>query len=93
MQKYGDILLGDPAGNSLYIQSADCVLELLPGDGQPAALPGGVLPRGLPPRAPGGIRASGSGIVCGERLAPVFWLIICPVYVAWQKAGALPGQP
>jgi hypothetical protein len=41
MTTYGDILLGDPAGNSLYIKDPKCVLELLPGGGQPGVLPDG----------------------------------------------------
>ncbi|WP_170110728.1 T9SS type A sorting domain-containing protein [Flavilitoribacter nigricans] len=41
MTTYGDILLGDPEGNSLSIQNAQCVIDLLPGGGQPGVLPEG----------------------------------------------------
>lgn len=41
MHKHGPIFLGDKDGNSLKIQDPDCVLEMLPGGGQPGPLPAG----------------------------------------------------
>jgi hypothetical protein len=41
MHKHGPILLGDTDGNSLLIKDPDCILELLPGGGQPGVLPTG----------------------------------------------------
>ncbi|MEZ4990522.1 MAG: T9SS type A sorting domain-containing protein [Saprospiraceae bacterium] len=41
MHKYGPVFLGDTDGNSLSVQDPGCVLEMLPGGGQPGILPAG----------------------------------------------------